>query len=291
MVLLMKSKNIDRIINSIAELPALPTIYIKLSRLLNVQDSSIRMISNIISEDQAVSAMVLKIVNSALYGFHNKIGDLQRAIVILGLSEIKNLVLATSMYKTVKQFKSSSAFDMQEFWKHSIGCAISAKVLAETAYIKDPEDVFTGGLLHDIGKLIHATYLSEKSEEFEGVVANVVETGSQMFESEKKILGFDHTQTGSALARKWRLPRKTINMIAHHHLSETPDTLTKEVAAVHIGNTLCIALRMGSGGEKRVPIVNQKAWEILGLKLSDLEYIMQRSTKLFKENISNMEFK
>ena len=286
MVLLMKSKNIDGIINSIAELPTLPAIYIKLSRILNVQNSSIRMISNIISEDLAVSAMVLKIVNSTLYGFHNKIGDMQRAIVILGVNEIKNLVLATSMYKTIKQLKSSSAFDIQEFWKHSIGCAISAKVLAETAYIKNPEDVFTGGLLHDIGKLIHATYLRE---EFEGVVANVVETGSQMFESEKKILGFDHTQTGSALARKWSLPRKTINMIANHHLSDTPDTLTKEVAAVHIGNTLCISLRMGSGGEKRVPIVNQKAWKILDLKLSDLEYIMQRSTKLFEESISNME--
>jgi len=283
----MKSKKIDRIINSIGKLPTLPTVYMKLSRLLNAQDSSIRMISNIISEDQALAAMVLKVVNSASYGFYNKIGDLQRAIVILGLNEIKSLVLATSMYKVVKEFKSSSAFDMQEFWKHSIGCAISARVLAETAYLKNPEDVFTGGLLHDIGKLIHAAYLRE---EFDGVVANVMETGSQMSESEKKILGFDHAQTGSALAEKWRLPRKTVNMIAHHHLSYMPDPLTKEIAAVHIGNSLCISLRMGSGGEKRVPIVNQKAWEILDLKLSDLEYVVQRSTKLFEESISIMEF-
>ena len=284
----MKSKKIDRIINSIGKLPVLPAVYMKLTHLLNVPDTSIRMISNIISEDQAVAAMVLKIVNSAAYGFYNRIGDLQHAIVILGLNEIKSLVLATSMYKVVNEFKSSSAFDMQEFWKHSIGCAISAKVLAETAYLKNPEDVFTGGLLHDIGKLIHAAYLRE---EFDGVVANVVETGSQMSESEKKILGFDHAQTGSALAEKWRLPRETVNMIAHHHLSYMPDTLTKEIAAVHIGNSLCIALRMGSGGDKRVPIVNQKAWEILDLNLSDLEYVMQKSTKLFEESISIMEFK
>jgi putative nucleotidyltransferase with HDIG domain len=269
------------------ELPTLPTIYMKLSRLLNVEDSSIRMISNIISEDPAIAAMVLKIVNSAAYGFYNKIGDLQHAVVILGLNEIKNLVLATSMYKVVKDFKSSSAFDMQEFWKHSIGCAISARVLAETAYIKNPEDVFTGGLLHDIGKLIHAAYLRE---EFNSVVTDIVETGSQMSESEKKILGFDHAQTGSALAEKWRLPKKTVNMIAHHHLSYIPDTLTREIAAVHIGNTLCVALRMGSSGEKRVPIVNQKAWEILDLGLSDLEYVVQRSTKLFEESVSIMEF-
>ncbi|MCD6297513.1 MAG: HDOD domain-containing protein [Deltaproteobacteria bacterium] len=283
----MKSQKIDRIINSVGELPTLPTVYMKLSQLLNVQDPSIRMISDIISEDQAVAAMVLKIVNSTAYGFYNKIGDLQHAVVILGLNEIKNLVLATSMYKVVNEFKSSNAFDMQEFWKHSIGCAISARVLAETAYLKNPEDVFTGGLLHDIGKLIHAAYLRE---EFDDVVADIVETGSQMSESEKKILGFDHAQTGSALAEKWCLPRKTVNMIAHHHLFYMPDTLTREIAAVHIGNSLCITLRMGSSGEKRVPIVNQKAWEILGLKLSDLEYVMQRSTKLFEENISIMEF-
>ena len=284
----MKSKKIDRIINSIGKLPVLPAVYMKLTHLLNVPDTSIRMISNIISEDQAVAAMVLKIVNSAAYGFYNRIGDLQHAIVILGLNEIKSLVLATSMYKVVNEFKSSSAFDMQEFWKHSIGCAISARVLAETADLKSPEDVFTAGLLHDIGKLIHAAYLRE---EFDGVVANVVETGSQMSESEKKILGFDHAQTGSALAEKWRLPRETVSMIAHHHLSYMPDTLTKEIAAVHIGNSLCIALRMGSGGDKRVPIVNQKAWEILDLNLSDLEYVMQKSTKLFEESISIMEFK
>ena len=283
----MKSKKIDTIINSIGKLPILPTIYMKLSRLLNAPDSSIKMISNIISEDQAIAAMVLKIVNSAAYGFHNKIGDLQHAIVILGLKEIKNMVLAASMYKIVKEFKSSSAFNMQEFWKHSTGCAILSRVLAETAYLKNPEDVFTGGLLHDIGKLIHASYLCE---EFNGVIANIVETGSQLSESEKKILGFDHAQTGSALAEKWNLPRETVNMIAHHHLSYMPDTLTKEIAAVHIGNSLCISLGMGSGGEKRVPVVNQKAWEILDLKLSDLEYVMQKSIKLFEESVSVMEF-
>jgi len=269
------------------ELPTLPTIYMKLSHLLNGPDPSIRTISNIISEDPAIAAMVLKIVNSAAYGFRNKIGDLQHAIVILGLNEIKNLVLASSIYKIVKEFKSSSAFDMQAFWKHSIGCAIVARVLAETGNLSSPEDVFTAGLLHDIGKLIHAGYLHE---EFAAVMADVAETGSQMSKSEKKILGFDHAQTGGALAEKWGLPRVTINMIAHHHLSYTPDALTKEMAAIHIGNTLCIALRLGSGGEKRVPIVNQKAWEILALKLSDLEYVMQRSTKLFEESLSIMEF-
>lgn len=287
-MLLMNAKRVDRIINSIGELPILPTIYARLTHILNVSDASISTISNIISEDQSVAAMVLRMVNSAAYGFYNKIGELQHAIAILGLNEIKNLVLATSMYNVVKGFRPSDRFDMQEFWKHSIGCAVSARVLAETAYLKNPEAVFTGGLLHDIGKLIHASYLRE---EFDNVVADVEKTGSQMSESERRLLGFDHAQTGSALAEKWLLPREIVNMIAYHHLTDMPpDTLTKEIAAVHIGNTLCTALRMGSGGEKRVPMVNHEAWEILNLKVSDLEYVMQRSAKLFEERVSIMEF-
>ena len=269
------------------ELPTLPTIYMKLSHLLNESEPSIKTISGIISEDLAIAAMVLKIVNSAAYGFRNKIGDLQHAIVILGLKEIRNLVLASSIYKIVKEFESSSAFNMQEFWKHSIGCATLARVLAETTHLKSPEDVFTAGLLHDIGKLIHAGHLHE---EFDAVMADVAETGSQMSKSEKKILGFDHAQTGGALAEKWGLPRETVNMITHHHLSYTPNALTKEMAAIHIGNTLCIALGLGSGGEKRVPLINQNAWEILGLRLSDLEYVMQRSSKLFEDSVSIMDF-
>jgi len=283
----MSAKKIDSIIQSMGELPTLPTIYMKLSHLLNQPDPSIKRITNIISEDPAIAAMVLKIVNTAAYSLRNKIGDLQHAIVILGLNEIKHLVLASSIYKIVKEFKSSSAFDMPEFWKHSVGCAITAKVLAEAAHVSNPEEVFTAGLLHDIGKLIHAGHFHE---EFDAVMADIAETGSQMFQSEQKILGFDHAQTGGALAEKWRLPPATINMIVHHHLSYIPGSLTREMAAVHLGNSLCIALRMGSGGEKRVPIVNQTAWEILALKLSDLEYIMQRASKLYEESASIMDF-
>ena len=117
----MGAQNINRIVSSMGDLPTLPTVYMKLSHLLKKPDTEIKSISNIISEDPAIAAMVLKIVNSAAYGFRSRIGDLQHAIVILGLNEIRNLVLAGSVYKMVKGFKSSSGFNMQEFWKHSIG--------------------------------------------------------------------------------------------------------------------------------------------------------------------------
>ncbi|NVM56571.1 MAG: HDOD domain-containing protein, partial [Desulfobacterales bacterium] len=118
------------------------------------------------------------------------------------------------------------------------------------------------------------------------VIRDVQETGRTIIEVEEEFLGFNHAQTGRALAEKWRFPEKTVDMIAYHHLTNGPDTLTKEMAAVHIGNTLCSALSLGSGGEKCVPMANEKAWQILNLKLSQLEPIMARISKLFQESMS-----
>jgi len=282
----MKQHNIEKIIDSTDNLPTLPSIYTKLTSLLEQSNSTVSMVANVISEDQTIAAKVLKIVNSAFYGSPRKIGSLQRAVVILGLREIKNMVLATSTLRMFGQLQSGHGLDMKSFWKHSIGCAISAKVLAEAAYLKNPEDVFTGGLLHDIGKMIHAIYLPQ---EFSGVIADIEDTGMPLFESEKGILGFTHAQTGRLLAEKWRFPEEVINMITEHHLDHESPNLTKEVAAVHIGNILCIAFSLGSGGEKRVPIANQKAWEVLCLRLGTLESLTGRIIKLFTEAISILE--
>ncbi len=282
----MQANKIDRILRSVDRLPTLPTIYTKLTRLLQSPNATAPMVGKIVSEDQSTAVKVLKLVNSAFYGLSNKIGNLKHAVVILGLSQIKNLVLATSTLQMFQKLESANSFDMQKFWEHSIGCAVAAKVLAETASLKAPDDVFAGGLLHDIGKLIHAIYLNK---EFTAIVADVEESGGPMIESEKRILGHDHTYTGQELAIKWSLSQGTIDMIAHHHLSDPSAELTKEVAAIHIGNIFSIALGLGSGGETKVPVANMKAWEILGIELSNLESIMARIDKLFNESVAILE--
>jgi putative nucleotidyltransferase with HDIG domain len=276
----MKPENIERIVDSIDRLPTLPAIYTRLSNLLAQSNSTVRTIADAISEDPTIAAKILRVVNSVFYGFPKKIGNVQRAVVILGLNEIKSLVLATSIVKTFDQLEWSHEFDITNFWEHSVGCAVSAKVVAEAAYLRNPEDVFTGGLLHDIGKLIHALYLPQ---EFSRVIAEVEHTGIPMIESEQGVFGFGHTQTGRILAEKWHFPDEIVTMIAYHHMHGGDlFQLSKEAAAVHLGNTLCIAFGLGSAGEKRVPIVNQKAWEILGLQLSDLESLSGRIQKLFR---------
>lgn len=282
----MKTNKVEHIIGSVDRLPTLPIIYTKLTNLLQSPNATAKMISDVISDDQAIAVRVLNLVNSAFYSLPQKIGNLKHAIVILGLNQIRNLVLVTSTIKMFKEIKSDSSFDMQKFWEHSIGCAVAARVLAETAYLKSPDDVFTGGLLHDIGKLVHAIYLKE---DFAAVIDDVRESGLPMIEVEKRIFGCDHTYTGRELAIKWNLSQGTIDMIRHHHLSDNPAELTKEISAVHIGNTLCIALGLGSGGEKKVPVAQMKAWEILDIEINNLETIIERIDRLFNESVVILE--
>ncbi|MCK5420718.1 MAG: hypothetical protein KAJ08_01050, partial [Deltaproteobacteria bacterium] len=97
------------------------------------------------------------------------------------------------------------------------------------------------------------------------------------------------TYTGRELAIKWNLSQGTVDMIRHHHLSDNPAELTKEISAVHIGNTLCIALDLGSGGEKKVPVAQMKAWEILGIEMNNLETIIERVDRLFNESVVILE--
>jgi len=278
-----KTNKVDRVLRSVDRLPTLPTVYTKLTQLLRSPNTTVKEIGSIISEDQAMAVKVLKIVNSAFYGLPNKIGSLKHAIVILGLNQIRTVVLATSTLQMFRKFESDHSFDMQKFWEHSIGCAVAARVLAETASLRSPDDAFTGGLLHDIGKLVHAVYLNE---EFTAVVADIEERGVPMMESEQRILGHDHAYTGKELAIKWGLSQGTVDMIAQHHLSDSLNELTKEIAVVHIGNILSIALGLGSGGEKKIPVADVRAWDILGIDLGNLESVMLRIDKFFNESVA-----
>ena len=129
----MNAKEIERIVSSLDKIPTLPAIYSKLGKLLQSPDATIAAVSNIISEDQVIAAKVLKFVNSAFYGFPQRVGSLQRAIVILGFNTIKNLVFATSVFDMFRGMDTGGAFDKKNFWKHCIGSAVASRVLAEAA--------------------------------------------------------------------------------------------------------------------------------------------------------------
>ena len=195
------------------QLASLPTIYFELKKVTDDPTKTLNDAGKIIEKDPGLTTRLLKIVNSAFFGFPAKISTLSHAINLIGVRELENLVLATLV---VDKFSSlpSGLISMRDFWSISLRCALNAKELCSYhCESETSETIFVCGLLHDIGRLVF----------YRRIPALAREIGLQKASSEKdevqieqNLLGFDHYQTGAELAKLWNLPVIIETTIRHH---------------------------------------------------------------------------
>lgn len=194
-------------------LPTLPTVASKLVSITSKEETSITEIADLISKDISLSSKILKMANSALYSFPNKIGTVSQAVSVMGTNAVRSLVLSFSFLKIKKNGKKDT-FDYKQFWEKSIACAVSAKLIIENLQDKEPEEIFIAGLLQNIGELIIARAFPEK---YEQIIAECSGNGISMMEAEQKIIGVDHAFVGYKVAENWRFPPILIMPIQYHH--------------------------------------------------------------------------
>lgn len=264
----VEREKINHILENIDDLPTLPTVANHIIQLTGDKNSSSVQISELIAQDQSLTTRVLKIVNSAFYGFPRKITTINHAVVILGTDEIKNLVLGTSILKAFPDSKKASGFKREEFWVHSIGCGVASKMLAKTFQYRVTGEVFVAGLIHDIGKIVLDQYLNT---EFGLVLKEAQEKKVSLFETENEILGIAHTHVGKILGEKWKLPKSLTDVIYHHHNPLRSEENQEIVSLVYFGNILCRMAQIGlAGGDEFVPTIDSEVWDLLKNKKPDL---------------------
>lgn len=203
--------------NRLAKIIDLPTLSIVANNIILITQnpkSSALEVGRAISQDQALVSKILRIANSTFYGFPRKISTIPHAVVILGFANIRNLVLTASIFDTFQSKEGDGYFDREGFWKHSLACGVTSKLIAKRLGIKNLEEVFIWGLLHDLGKLILDAYFRE---DFTRVVFLVKEKEILIRDAEQQLLGFDHAAVGSLVANKWNLPPAVIKAIRFHH--------------------------------------------------------------------------
>jgi len=210
----MSSTNILTRLDQIESLPTLPIIAQKIQTLLASERSNMAQIASFISKDQAISARVVRLVNSAFFGLRNRVASIQQAIVLLGLNTVSNIVLGISVVKTFSNNPISSLFDREMFWFHAFGTAMGAKMFAIKLGRDEPEDYFLAGLLHDIGILVTEQFFHD---EFVEIVKKVVEDKVDFTTSENAVLSCTHQEIGAFLATKWKLPDIITHSINYHH--------------------------------------------------------------------------
>jgi len=268
----MRNPDLPKIIAGIDDLPTLPRTVLKITELVNNPKSSVKDIARIITDDQVLTARLLKLVNSSFYGFPQRISTVNTAVVLLGFDAIRSLLLTTSVFDLFADRDKKSKQDQEKFWDHSLGCAVGAKVIGNFMRHDKIEELFVAGLLHDIGKIVEMLYLPD---EFAKVVATINKQNILMLTAEEQVLGYDHAEIGQLLADKWNLPIKLEQVIAHHHQPVSAGSFVMEASIVHLADILCRALNMGYGGDNKIPPLDKLAWESLKIQADSLEIIME----------------
>jgi HD-like signal output (HDOD) protein len=257
-------KNIKQTVEGITNLPSHPIVLDRITKLLANPRTSAEEIGKAITTDQALASKALKLVNSAFYGFPGRISTLSHAIVILGFSTIKNIVLTASIFDSFRgKGKAPDGFNLEQLWYHSIACGAAAQSIAKITGSPEREECFIAGLIHDIGKIILCNYLPE---DFESVIKYTRQNNTLFYESEKQLFNTSHDEIGGYLAECWNLPKSLQNALRFHHQPALSRDGSKISSIIHAADIFVRALDFGNGGDNKIPVMSELVWKSLGLE-------------------------
>jgi len=266
-------QKLEQIIMTTRDLPAMPQVASKVLELSSDPNTSAAQLQQIIADDQAMTARILKIANSAMYSCSRKIKTLTEAIVMLGFNSIRSLVVTSAARNLYDTEKSRTGLKERLLWEHSIGAAFACRLVAQARMPALAEEAFLAGLMHDIGKLVLNLQVPDVFDEIVQVVYN---ENRPFHLTEREYLGFDHAKVGSLLVNKWNLSPALEETILHHH---DPEALTPEnplLLVLDLGNALCHRLGIGFVEDPDLDLAGSRANRSLGLTPGDFESIALR---------------
>lgn len=257
-VLMTDARN--TIIKKNIKLPEIPSIVFELNEIIADPFSSANDIANVVSKSPSLASVLLKMVNSAFYGFPSKISSISRAVTLIGSKEISALGLGISTMKLFKKIPKDLV-DVQAFFKHSLACGIISRILAAHLNMQHTEQLFVAGLLHDIGRVIIFKYFPQQTE---AMLREADSSGDLVYNIEPNYLGCRHTHIGRDLFNKWKLPYSLENGTYYHHMPSRASDPQK-AGIVHLADICVHGLGLGSSGETQVPPLDDKAFESLNI--------------------------
>ena len=281
-------KTLQDVIDKIDKLPEHFLVAIKVAKMLDGynMDLDIQKLTQVISLDQALTSLLLKLCNSAHYGFSRKITSIQDAVAKLGFKTIKSLVFVAVSQGILNQEVQGYGLSKGDLWKNSVSCAVYSRYLAKIANYKDPEVAFTAGLLRDIGKLMIHEYVGVNYNQ----LINLVNSEHISFvEAENKILGFNHCQIGSEMAMKWNFPSTLVDVIKYHHQPEiaVADGCddTSLITIIHVADALAMLLGAGMGSDGLMYSLELKSLENLNIpqQIDSIEKLISDVVELNSE--------
>lgn len=206
----MNPEVLEKVLNC-QKLPSLPAVAMRVVELTQDQKVSMRALAETIQNDQALTAKILKTVNSSLFGLRQKCSSINQAIIMLGMSAVKTLALGFSLVSAIKD--SAKDFDLSDHWRRSLFTAVAAKTIASKAGIGYQEEAFLGGLLQDVGVI---ALLQTLGAEYTNAIAPAGGDHRQVAKLELDVFQLQHPDLGAMLAQRWKLPDALVIPIKYH---------------------------------------------------------------------------
>lgn len=275
----VKTIRIDRTVfqqtleKKLADLPPLPAVVTRIMEMVNNPETSAEDLNQLISMDQALSSKVLRIVNSAYYGFPKRISTITHAVVILGFNTVRNLVLGVSAFGLLSQKSIPYGLNRAKFWEHSVAAAVAGNVLARRRLARSrsaAEEAFIGALLHDIGVLFLDSYFPVQ---YAVTIAFAAREGRSSREAEAMILGMDHVTIGRRIAQHWNFPSRLVSMIGNHHEPSRQKEHFDMAAIVHAADWMAWQCGYPSSEHTQAPELLPEVVEWLEFDETTLEEI------------------
>lgn len=257
----------QELIANLGDLPPLPQVAAQVLRLAADPDSTTDELQRVIATDQALTAQILKIANSAMFGMVREVKTLTQAIMTLGFSTIKSVVIASS----AKNLYSRGGTGLQErlLWEHALVAALAGRAYAKAFRSPRVEEAFLGGLMHDIGKSVMGIKFPER---YGALVRSIYNGEADCLESELELFGFDHTMVGEAILHSWNLAASLEHTVRHHHdPSHAPAEDQALTAFVALGNQMALDREVGLGRPESLYSATQQAMAILNLTEETLD--------------------
>ena len=261
----------EQIREAIDNAKAIPQIALKLIRLLQNGGYNMREIAEELHQDQILSAKVISFCNTAFVHTKTKIDSIERAILILGETQILEVIISASMKAMFEQQEGGYSLIRGGLFKHALAVSGLAKIIAEKNKRIDAQVACTAGLLHDIGKVVLDQYVAESRPLFYSAEPS---GRDDLLAVERETFATDHQQIAGELAARWSLPENLCSVLRFHHNPEQAPSDQELVHAVYLADTLATWFMAGVELERMNTVHLEKRMQFIGLTVADIPAIV-----------------
>ncbi len=258
-----RKEKFELAIARLSDLPTIPNTLLRIWQLVDDPDSSASDLEKVIAMDQALTAKIIRLVNSPYYGLRTEVTSARQAVTMLGFDTVKNLSICVSVVSAcIPDDGSKPELNLDDLWQHSVATGVIAQLIACRTGLRDPDTAFTAGVLHDIGKFVmNLTLRSEYGE----AIGYARSKGLYLHEAETATFNADHQYFGSCLATMWGFPDILTGVIKTHHGDLDPDNEFDIRDAVHLADRAARILQIGSPGDNRTVSLEPDTFNGIGL--------------------------